>query len=584
MRAWRRRSSWRAARWGRRSPLSRGSPPTSRSTATSANGPRRPSLILGAADQVAGPAKPSSTADLAAKVWIAIDADGVAIAGEVTDDKVLFGTAQTMVNADHLELWLAFPAASLPLLGFANQFGETEVHGESDCNGEINHPDACKQWFAKQTRRRATLGRIFVRQYLLGGTGLSEAWASMLAGKHAADPVRACCAWSSGLVKKVPGGWRFEARIGLADLPESAQIPLKDVKLMVDLVDANVGSDKLETFRSSSPTRKFGEPDTFNLVTLAKPLAWESRRGPGDSRREVPRDVLLAWEACTLGVAVRECRGRVPVHARAAVTLDRSHPAWHAEDGGRVGDVGVIAGPSREGPELTDDGKPFWIAARLPAALWTCRGGAPIAHRVIGDGTLAGMANRGHTLHMLVATEGTFSRLGTGACGACLTHAISVLTIDTSGKITEVLSDHLGESVGEDDGQGGTVEYSDVIVSAEKDLSRFGSPAGRRWERARTRSPSRSHRAGTPRRRDTLKKNERRGRRRRHTLASPVRQIEEHRRSGRAFGTSGSSCPGRSPRASPRRKRPRFRLRPSPHHLHSRHSPRAWRGICIRRS
>lgn len=352
MRAWRRRSSWRAARWGRRSPLSRGSPPTSRSTATSANGPRRPSLILGAADQVAGPAKPSSTADLAAKVWIAIDADGVAIAGEVTDDKVLFGTAQTMVNADHLELWLAFPAASLPLLGFANQFGETEVHGESDCNGEINHPDACKQWFAKQTRRRATLGRIFVRQYLLGGTGLSEAWASMLAGKHAADPVRACCAWSSGLVKKVPGGWRFEARIGLADLPASAQIPLKDVKLMVDLVDANVGSDKLETFRSSSPTRKFGEPDTFNLVTLAKPLAWESRRGPGDSRREVPRDVLLAWEACTLGVAVRECRGRVPVHARAAVTLDRSHPAWHAEDGGRVGDVGVIAGPSREGPEL----------------------------------------------------------------------------------------------------------------------------------------------------------------------------------------------------------------------------------------
>jgi hypothetical protein len=33
---------WRAARWGRRSPLSRDSPRTSRSTATSANGPRRP--------------------------------------------------------------------------------------------------------------------------------------------------------------------------------------------------------------------------------------------------------------------------------------------------------------------------------------------------------------------------------------------------------------------------------------------------------------------------------------------------------------------------------------------------------------
>jgi hypothetical protein len=434
-----------------------------------------PSLTLGAADQVAGPSKPSSPADLAARVWIAIDADGVAIAGEVTDDKVLFGTAKTMVNADHLELWLAFPAAPLPPLGFANQFGETELHRESDCNGEIDHPDACKQWFAKQTRRRATLGRIFVRQYLLGGTGLSETWASMLAGKHAADPVRACCASSSGLVKQVPGGWRFEARIGLADLPASAKIPLKDVKLMVDLVDADVGTDKLETFLSSSPTRKFGEPDTFNAVTLAKPLAWESSppvlgmiaaKYPG-TFFQPGRPVPSAWLFANVAVGYQytpeqQSPSIVPI------------PLGTLKVVGRVGDVDVIAGPSPDGPELTDDGKPFWIAARLPAALWTFRGGAPMAHWVIGDGTLAGMANRGDSLHLLVTTEGTLSRLGTGTCGACPTHAISVLAIDSSGKITELLSDEIDESFSEDDGQGGTVEYSDVTISAARDLSHFG--------------------------------------------------------------------------------------------------------------
>jgi len=245
-------------------------------------------------------------------------------------------------------------------------------------------------------------------------------------------------------------------------------------------VDADTDTDKLETFLSSSPTRKFGEPDTFNAVTLAKPLAWESSppvlgmvaaKYPG-TFFQPGRPVPSAWLFANVAVGYQygpeqPSPSIVPI------------PLGTLKMVGRVGDVDVIAGPSPDGPELTDDGKAFWLAASLPAALWTFRGGAPIAHRVIGDGVLAGMANRGDTLHMLVATEGTFSRLGTGTCGACPTHALSVLAIDTSGRITELPSDQIGESVGEDDGQGGTVEYSDVTLSAEKDLSRFGFSGGK---------------------------------------------------------------------------------------------------------
>ncbi|HLL52897.1 MAG TPA: hypothetical protein VK447_05080 [Myxococcaceae bacterium] len=423
-----------------------------------------PSVALGAGDEVAGPEKVGSPRDLSARLWLSLTTEGLVVAGELTDDVLLFPEKDRLVNADHVEVWLAFPEAKMPPLGFANQFGDQEVPDAAACDamGEGETRETCKEWLAVQKKRRGKLERFFTRQYSISPQGLRELWAT--SGGKPEAPVKACCsAASAAVVKKAEKGWRFEARIALEDLPATAQFPLRDVKVMVDLVDADAGIQKLETFLSSSAKRKLGRPETFNAVTLASPLRFESEPPLLEA---FLKDVVQGNYFYVPGRPVAAVYGfentpvgyqYVPSEPSPSV---RRYALGKLEQVAALGDVKVYRGPSVEGTRL-----------------WSFKDGKQVAHYP-AEGELRATAERPPGLHLLYTWTHTMNPLGAGACGACPVHEMWVVALLPDGKFKELVSEEIMES-----GFGDEWSYVDVTFKAARDFSSFGfmgtqEPAG----------------------------------------------------------------------------------------------------------
>ena len=414
-----------------------------------------PSVTLGPANQVAGPVKLAEPGDLSATVWVAISKDGLAVAGKVTDDKVRFASADK-INADHAEIWLSLPAAALPPLAFANQFGEIEVPDADACGTleEIEDPDACKKWVKEQRARRQSLERLFVRQYLLTQGGISEAWATPSKdGVPPEKPQDGCCSASKAVVKEVPGGWVFEARIDVSDFPATKQVPLKDLALLVDLVDADDGVDKLESFVSSSPRRKLGRTTTFNTFTLKSGILWETdpplldHFTAGHSIFYFPAAKVAAayhFENLPEGYQYQPSQPSPSVHE-----MKYSDPPV-----AKLGDLSIYWHPSPHGK-----------------ALHAFRGSTFI-DGTSSEGELAANVKRSgtETHQFLIKHTGTLSALGTGTCGSCPVHHIKVVSVDKSGAFKTLLDEEVAESVPMEDGS----MLEDVKVDHEKEFIRIG--------------------------------------------------------------------------------------------------------------
>jgi hypothetical protein len=244
-----------------------------------------PSALLGAASQVAGKSKVSSAKDLSARVWLALGPEGLAVAGEVHDDRVQLSTKPEHIHEDHVELWLALPQPALPPIAFINQFGEHEVPDLAACESEellrSDNPESCRTWWKEQVARRKQLVGAFTLQYgLLSGSVVRYGPKDTVGSIH---------------YEPMEGGYRFEALIPPDAFPRTAEAPLRHLQVLVDLVDNDEGPGKLETFLSSSPRRKFGDPSTFHAVKLTRPLrfgawpelferAWRPTRPPRTSR------------------------------------------------------------------------------------------------------------------------------------------------------------------------------------------------------------------------------------------------------------------------------------------------------------
>jgi hypothetical protein len=407
-----------------------------------------PSFALGPGDLVAGPKKPSGPADFSATVWIALGKDALLIAGKVSDDKVRFPEGAKIFNADHAELWLAFPAAPLPPLAYANQFGETEV---TDCAQEKD-PAACDAWTKEQRRRRESLKRLFFRQYVLTPSGISEAWATAPRdGVPPEPPQKACCAASQAVVKAADGGWVFEARVDVRDFPASAQPTLRDLALMVDIADADEQIDKLESFMSSSTRRKLGRPATFNPITLRAPIVWESEpplvhhHAAGASIFFFPAPHVQAVYAFVNHPVGYQYEPSAPSPAVDTIAID-------AQKAAKLGDLNVYFERSPQG-----------------SGLFAFRGEELVATAPAVGQVLASFERDGG-LHFLIYDEGTVSSLGTGMCGACPTYEVKVIALSKAGVFKEVFQATLL------DGPLGD-KLDDVKLDHDKTFNRFGFTA-----------------------------------------------------------------------------------------------------------
>lgn len=448
-----------------------------------------PSVTLGPANQVAGSVKLVSPADLSATVWVAISREGLAVAGRVTDDKVRFPQGDKVVNADHAEIWLAFPAASLPPLAYANQFGETEIPDADSCGTleEIEDPDACRAWVREQRARRQSLERLFLRQYLLTPAGIQEAWATPAKdGVKAVPPQDGCCAASKAVVKEVPGGWVFEARIDAEDFPATKQVPLFDFAILVDIVDADDQIEKLESFVSTSPRRKLGRPSTFSAVTLREGLVWESRP-PLLSHFAKGHDIFFF-------------PGKTVSTAYEFVNEPVGYQYQPREPSPTVREMKVGGAPITK----IEDVEVYWTGSPHGHALYSLRG-TTVVDSIAAEGELVAHVKRAgtDTIQFLVKETATVSALGTGACGSCPLHSFRVISLYKNGSFKDVISEAIAEQMPQEDGS----MIEDVKLEHEKEFVRIGFVGKKLAEDGETSRPWKQYWKWDPSRRTYVREN-----------------------------------------------------------------------------
>lgn len=371
-----------------------------------------PSLTLSAASQVAGEQKVASPEDLTAQVWMAVGPEGLAIAGEVRDDTVQL-TAAKEINADHVEVWLALPPPKLPPVAWASHFGEHPIPKASACDEESREdPAACKAWFKQQTQRRQQLQRELVAQYGLMPRGVVRFGLTGTVGTATYTPFS--------------GGYRFEALIPMGAFPRTAQAPLRDVRVLVDLVDSDAGGAKQETFLSSSPRRKFGDASTFHTVALKQPLRfgqWPElleralKTQPGASYQPGPdADALQVW----LNPArAYQYVPSTPSPDVVQVDLTSVTPL------GKVGEVELVSVPAEANAMGEVD---RWLVTRK---------GKAILHTRNVRSDQVKVAQRAPGFHVLQIYDGPSNPMGSGACGACPVVYFQHVTVDAQGRFSK---------------------------------------------------------------------------------------------------------------------------------------------------
>lgn len=205
--------------------------------------------------------------DLTARFRLTLDHRGLAFAGEVVDDTVLFPTTnKDRLQSDHVELWLAFPTLPIPPFEVDLSTGA--------CGGE-EQAATCRAWSEEQKLYESYVRRLFIHQYSFSSLGSAEHFAS-------AGPAHPSFAVPFPASRSLEGaqtafvrtatGYSFEAFLPIDSLPASSQLPITELRFLIDLVDNDAGFSGQETFLSMAANRRFGDPSTFLPARLAAPL------------------------------------------------------------------------------------------------------------------------------------------------------------------------------------------------------------------------------------------------------------------------------------------------------------------------
>ena len=221
----------------------------------------------------------STTGGRKARVWVRQVPEGLLIAGEVLGPPPDFPSEETeMLNKDHVEIWLAPEnPPKFPKIGWHNILGPVTIEKRQDCIDYVkkNSPGdeaSCDKWLAEVARDRSRVARLFARQFGLSPDVAVEAYA-----KPAWEALSRNGDWKQLEPRQMPsfkaepfdGGYGFESVISWEAMPPFTSLDWKSMRLMVDVFSAHKGAPKNQPFSTSSPTRRYGDLSTLNLVKLA---------------------------------------------------------------------------------------------------------------------------------------------------------------------------------------------------------------------------------------------------------------------------------------------------------------------------
>jgi hypothetical protein len=252
-------------------------------------------------------------------VWLRSSEEGLDIWGKVEADANGFRWPRQkseMLSSDHIEIWLAAsPDVLMPAIAWGNQFGVTKLDSVKDCNSEtdmrgddVAGKKNCERWYAEQVQYRQYLGRLFTRQWLIAGGEnpiqavifedfATTAYAGLNANLfHRNLPEVLRAKEEDGLVGEFTvdsrqetrhdaaghpypeghqTGYRFHVFIPYAAFPPTQQLKLSELYLMVDVFAAAPDGRAMGEYSSTSAARVWGNPSTFNHVSLAQPRIFQ---------------------------------------------------------------------------------------------------------------------------------------------------------------------------------------------------------------------------------------------------------------------------------------------------------------------
>lgn len=230
-------------------------------------------------------------------VWVQTVGWGLLIVGEVDGERPEFPRNKNLIlEKDHIEIWLADGKdPDLPPIGWGNQFDQvTLAKGADSCADWARRadtpaaPDAsgaekrCRTWAATQTEYRSFFKRLFVRQWLVTPDYAVESYATpaydRITSRFASDhpdneeipapllPVSQLQMWPGPGKNRV--GYTFEIMIPFTSFPPLSSTDLSDLRLMVDVFNPAAPGKKVGPYSTSSPSRAYGKPETFNHLRL----------------------------------------------------------------------------------------------------------------------------------------------------------------------------------------------------------------------------------------------------------------------------------------------------------------------------
>lgn len=366
-------------------------------------------------------APPAFVAPGGAKVWLVMTGAGLAIAADVPPGP-----------EGGVALWVAFPPAEMPPVGYGNQFGPVELPTADACE-EVDwiasDPEAvaaCRAWHGEQLQLRAALARLFVRRYVVSAAGIREDHFASVADEIGAPPVPwpPCCASSRSALVAKETGLAVEALVAAAELPPSAEAPLATFSVGIDpRAGSSAVVPELQVVRLAAPLRFESEP----------PLVEHLLRD-GDGAESLFYFLARPVEH-VLGLA------------------NRPFGYQYAPDSASP-DLALLELPGK--PILNIAGLDLWIAPsgidsllpHLPKSLLVTRDGAPVSSSPLlgwcgseeADAVPLVHEAAGCTL-LAFRCEGIGSMFGAGTCGACPTYDVDVLALQPDGQLRHLLEE-----------------------------------------------------------------------------------------------------------------------------------------------